>query len=82
MPALDPADVLIELWRDAGLDDDVLDDVVFTGTEPVLPSSFAVGTAAQATIGAAGLAAAELWRPRGCSCEWNAWIRPFNERRG
>src|SRR6266478_212412 len=58
MPALDPADVLIELWRDAGLDDDVLDDVVFTGTEPVLPSSFAVGTAAQATIGAAALAAA------------------------
>ena len=65
MPALDPADVLIELWGDAGLDDDVLDDVVFTGTEPVLPSSFAVGTAAQATIGAAALAAAELWRLRG-----------------
>src|SRR5438067_3792758 len=65
MPALDPADVLIELWHDAGLDDDVLDDVVFTGTEPVLPSSFAVGTAAQATIGAAALAAAELWRLRG-----------------
>ncbi len=64
MPALDPADVLIELWRDAGLDDDALDDVVFTGTEPVLPSSFAVGTAAQATIGAAALAAAELWRLR------------------
>jgi crotonobetainyl-CoA:carnitine CoA-transferase CaiB-like acyl-CoA transferase len=64
MPALDPADVLIELWGEAGLDDDVLDDVVFTGTEPVLPSSFAVGTAAQATIGAAALAAAELWRLR------------------
>ena len=64
MAALDPADVLIELWRDAGLDDEALEDVAFTGNEPVLPSSFAVGTAAQATIGAAALAAAELWRLR------------------
>ena len=64
MAALDPADVLIELWRDAGLDDDALENVAFTGSEPVLPSSFAVGTAAQATIGAAALAAAELWRLR------------------
>jgi hypothetical protein len=60
MAALDPADVLIELWRDAGLDDEALEDVAFTGSEPVLPSSFAVGTVAQATIGAAALAAAEL----------------------
>jgi crotonobetainyl-CoA:carnitine CoA-transferase CaiB-like acyl-CoA transferase len=64
MPALDPADVLIELWSDAGLDDEALDDLVLTGSEPVLPSSFAVGTAAQATIGAAALAAAEFWRLR------------------
>jgi crotonobetainyl-CoA:carnitine CoA-transferase CaiB-like acyl-CoA transferase len=65
MAALDPADVLIELWRDAGLDDEALEHVAFTGIEPVLPSSFAVGTAAQAAIGAAALAAAELWRLRG-----------------
>jgi len=64
MAALDPADVLIELWNDAGFDEEALDDVAFTGTEPVLPSSFAVGTAAQALIGAAALAAAELWRLR------------------
>jgi len=64
MAALDPADVLIELWNDAGLDAAALDDVAFTGNEPVLPSSFAVGTAAQASIGAAALAAAELWRLR------------------
>ena len=64
MAALDPADVLIELWSDAGLDDAALEDVAFTGGEPVLRSSFAVGTAAQATIGAAALAAAELWRLR------------------
>lgn len=64
MLALDPADVLIELWREAKLDDEALDEVVLTGNEPVLPSSFAVGTAAQASIAAAALAAAELWRLR------------------
>ena len=53
MPALDPADVLIELWREAKLDDEALDEVALTGNEPVLPSSFAVGTAAQASIAAA-----------------------------
>ena len=64
MAALDPEDVLVELWSDAGLDEEALEDVAFTGNEPVLPSSFAVGTAAQASIGAAALAAAELWRLR------------------
>jgi crotonobetainyl-CoA:carnitine CoA-transferase CaiB-like acyl-CoA transferase len=64
MAALDPADVLIELWSDAGLDEDALENLAFTGNEPVLPSSFAVGTAAQASIGAAALSAAELWRLR------------------
>ena len=64
MPAPDPVDVLTGLWRAAGFDDASLRDVTFTGSEPVLPSSFAVGTAAQATIGAAALAAAELWRLR------------------
>jgi len=58
-------DALTALWRSAELDHAALRDIEFTGTEPVLPSSFAVGTAAQATIGAAALAAAELWRRRG-----------------
>jgi crotonobetainyl-CoA:carnitine CoA-transferase CaiB-like acyl-CoA transferase len=57
-------DVLSGLWRSAALDAAALRDIDFTGSEPVLPSSFAVGTAAQATIGAAALAAAELWRLR------------------
>ncbi len=55
---------LAALWRDAGLPDAALDDVLLSGAEPVLPSSFAVGTAAQATIAAAALAAAEIWRLR------------------
>jgi crotonobetainyl-CoA:carnitine CoA-transferase CaiB-like acyl-CoA transferase len=64
MPTPDPANVLADLWRAAGQDDAALGEVEFTGAEPVLPSSFAVGTAAQATIGATALAAGELWRLR------------------
>jgi len=52
------------LWRAAGLDGAALRQIHFTGAEPALPSSFKVGTAAQATIGAAALAAAEIWRLR------------------
>src|SRR6202167_2581201 len=64
MSVAEPIEVLAGLWRAAGQDDEALNDVEFTGAEPVLPSSFAVGTAAQATIGAATLAAGELWRLR------------------
>ena len=63
-PAPDAMTVLAGLTRGALLPEGALRDVDFTGTEPVLPSSFAVGAAAQATIGAAALAAAELWRLR------------------
>ncbi len=64
MTAPDPMNVLAGLWRAAGCDEAALRDVQFTSAEPVLPSSFAVGTAAQATIAAAALAAAGLWRLR------------------
>lgn len=56
----DSAKVLADLWQLAGLPTDALGHVHLTGSEPVLPSSFAVGTAAQATIAAAALAACEL----------------------
>ena len=64
MSAPVPKNVLAGLWRAAGQDDAALGEIEFTGAEPVLPSSFAVGTAAQATIGAAALAAGELWKLR------------------
>ena len=57
-------DVLGRLWREAGQEAAALAHVDLPGAEPVLPSSFAVGTAAQASVAAAGLAAAELWRLR------------------
>lgn len=56
-------DVLAELWRDAGLDPAAPRAVRLDGP-PVQPSSFAVDAAAQAAIGAAALAAAEIRRLR------------------
>ena len=61
---MQPIDALAALWCAAGRPESALENVELTGSEPVLPSSFAVGTAAQASIAAAALAAAELWRLR------------------
>ena len=55
---------LTEIWTLGGGDAAALASVTLTGAEPALPSSFAVGTMAQATIAASGLAAAEVWRQR------------------
>ena len=52
------------LWSLADLDREALERVELTGEEPALPSVFRIGTAASACIGAAGLAASELWRLR------------------
>ena len=64
MTAPDSKIVLAGLIRTAGFDDAMLSDVSLAGSEPVLPSSFATGTAAQATVAASALAAANLWRLR------------------
>src|SRR5437879_573291 len=55
-------DALAALWRHADQPAVALEAVDLTGAEPVLPSTFAVGTAAQTTIAASALAASELWR--------------------
>jgi crotonobetainyl-CoA:carnitine CoA-transferase CaiB-like acyl-CoA transferase len=57
-------EALAALWRLAGQPDVALDAVTLTGSEPALPSSFAIGTAAQTSIAACALAASELWRLR------------------
>jgi crotonobetainyl-CoA:carnitine CoA-transferase CaiB-like acyl-CoA transferase len=57
--------VLEELLAAVGLSQKLAAPVILTGSDPVLPSSFAVGTAAQSTIAAVAAAAAELWRQRG-----------------
>jgi crotonobetainyl-CoA:carnitine CoA-transferase CaiB-like acyl-CoA transferase len=60
-----PEVALAGLWQAAGLPAEALSQLRLTGREPVLPSSFAVGTAAQAGLAAAALAAATVGRQRG-----------------
>jgi hypothetical protein len=53
-------DIVSSLWTLAGGDPDALAYLRLVGRDPVLPSSFRIGAAAQAGIAAAALAAAEL----------------------
>ncbi len=64
-----PEAAIAALWRGAGMNEDALGWLRLTGRDPVLPSSFAVGTAAQVSLAAAGLAAATLWRLRGSAAQ-------------
>src|ERR1700686_1754036 len=59
-----PSEILADLWTLAGGDVAALDAVTLTGEEPQRPSSFSVAAAAQASIAAAGLAAAQVWKLR------------------
>jgi crotonobetainyl-CoA:carnitine CoA-transferase CaiB-like acyl-CoA transferase len=62
---MDATEVLRDVWRQAGLPTDALAFARLSGADPALPSSFAVGAAAQSTIAAAALAACELGHARG-----------------
>ena len=57
-------EALAALWSSAAMPAQALDGAVLSGVEPVLPSSFAVGTAAQSSLAAAALSAAEVGRLR------------------
>jgi CoA-transferase family III len=59
-----PKQILADLWTLAGGEPSALDAVTLTGEEPQLPSSFRVAAAAQTSIAAAALAAAEIWKLR------------------
>lgn len=52
--------IVADIWRLAAGDPVALDYLDLAGSDPVLPSSFRIGSAAQASIAAAALAAAEL----------------------
>lgn len=56
--------ILKDVWLAAGGEASALERVRLTGEEPQLPSSFRVSAAAQVSIAASGLAAAEIWRLR------------------
>lgn len=64
-PALTVDEALAALWSLAALPPQALSRLDLTGHDPVFPSSFAVGAAAQATIAASALAACELAHARG-----------------
>jgi crotonobetainyl-CoA:carnitine CoA-transferase CaiB-like acyl-CoA transferase len=59
-----PREILGDIWRSAGGQAGALEAVALSGKEPQLPSSFRVAAAAQASIAASALAAAEIWRLR------------------
>src|SRR3954463_8783169 len=63
-PGKTPREILGDVWTSAGGDPSALDAVTLTGEEPQLPSSFRVAAAAQTSVAAAGLAAAEIWKLR------------------
>jgi crotonobetainyl-CoA:carnitine CoA-transferase CaiB-like acyl-CoA transferase len=62
---MDTNAILANLWALGNLPSEALNNVELRGADPVLPSSFAVGTAAQTSIAAAALAACELGHVRG-----------------
>ena len=59
-----PREILSDVWTSVGGDPAALGAVTLTGEEPQLPSSFRVAAAAQVSIAASGLAAAEIWKMR------------------
>src|SRR5882762_5424271 len=59
-----PREILADIWTSAGGDPAALGAVMLTGDEPQLPSSFRVAAAAQASVAATGLAAAQIWQLR------------------
>jgi hypothetical protein len=59
-----PREILRDIWTSAGGEVSALDALTLTGDEPQLPSSFRVAAAAQVSVAATGLAAAEIWKMR------------------
>lgn len=57
-------DILSDIWTSVGGELSALDALTLTGDEPQLPSSFRVAAAAQVSVAASALAAAEIWRIR------------------
>ena len=59
-----PSATVRSLWSSLDLPEAALARLALSGDEPVLPSSFAVGTAAQASLALAALSATEIGRLR------------------
>src|SRR5882757_9562228 len=59
-----PREILRDIWISAGGEPSALEAVTLSGEEPQLPSSFRVAAAAQTSVAATGLAAANIWKLR------------------
>jgi len=59
-----PTEILSKIWASADGKVSALETIRMTGEEPQLPSSFRVAAAAQVSVAAAGLAAAQIWKLR------------------
>jgi crotonobetainyl-CoA:carnitine CoA-transferase CaiB-like acyl-CoA transferase len=59
-----PREILSDIWTSAGGEASALGALTLTGDEPQLPSSFRVAAAAQVSVAATALAAAEIWKMR------------------
>src|ERR1700730_11301050 len=59
-----PREILADIWTSAGGAPAAINTVMLTLDEPQLRSSFRVAAAAQASIAATGLAAAQIWQLR------------------
>jgi hypothetical protein len=57
------------LWLEHNLPSHLLNSLNLTGTDPALPSSFFVGTAAQTSVASAGLAALHIAQLRGAPAQ-------------
>jgi crotonobetainyl-CoA:carnitine CoA-transferase CaiB-like acyl-CoA transferase len=64
MPMQSPREILSDVWTSVGGEAAALDALTLTGEEPQLPSSFRVGAAAQVSVAASALGAAEIWKMR------------------
>lgn len=65
MTTLNGQQALTQLWAATALDPSALERAQLPAGEAPLPSSFAIGALAQASIAASALMAAEFWRLRG-----------------
>jgi crotonobetainyl-CoA:carnitine CoA-transferase CaiB-like acyl-CoA transferase len=64
MTAVEPRAALEHTWDALGGAPGALDDVQLVGEDPVLPSSYPIGTMAAAAVGVAAVAAAQVWQVR------------------
>jgi crotonobetainyl-CoA:carnitine CoA-transferase CaiB-like acyl-CoA transferase len=63
-PRKSPLEILSDIWTSIDGEACALDALTLTCDEPQLPSSFRVAAAAQVSVAATGLAAAEIWKMR------------------